>query len=109
MSPPYLWSGEPPHLWGEALQSDSPGPLCNSGEMMAQKAFVLIIEIRRRRETVTSQQTGWGWERFQAPLVGSAELYLPRGLVITQPPLPAALLAQRSIHQRLLPSDSPDN
>ena len=68
MSPPYLWSGEPPHLWGEALQSDSPGPLCNSGEMMAQKAFVLIIEIRRRRETVTSQQTGWGWERFQATM-----------------------------------------
>lgn len=41
-----------------------PRLLRNSGEMMAQKTFVFIIKIlRRRKEAVTSQQTsvgGWG-------------------------------------------------
>lgn len=60
-----------PRLWNEDLNvpenlTPLPRPLCNSGEMMAQKAFVFIIRMlrrrrrKRRREVVTSQQAVWG-------------------------------------------------
>lgn len=81
---------------------------------MAQKAFVLVIEMRRRRRAVTSQQTGCRLGEVQATMspwprrLGPAELYLPRGLVILSHPS-AALLAQRSIHQCLPSPGSPDN